>query len=183
MVGGKMRRIYIYMFACLSIGIVLFFKADIRQYFSEDISSPSPQDLAWEPVLSRKFKQKINVGLHYFASMTAREFLSMKLGRLDGIKSGIGILVLAGSSKLPTNEYLRILARRDWGIEEIRLHGTDAVNPYAFINLIKSNPSIKGVYIWGVKWKEEILEQIRKSLPKRAILELMGSNITPGRLD
>lgn len=167
-----MKKIYIYILVCLSLGTLLFFKKEVRLLFSEDITEPTSEDQDWKPVLARSFKQKIEVALHFFSPMTARELLNMKLARLDNLKSGISTLILAGTVRLPTNDYMRILARRSWGVEDIRIHGTESLNPYALINLVKANfKTLKTLTIFGNKWEEEVLAIVKKELPPQATLE------------
>ncbi len=172
--GIGMKKIYIYILVCLSLGTLLFFKKEVRLLFSEDITQPTSEDEGWKPVLVRSFKQKMEMSLHFFSPMTARELMNMKLSRLDNLKSGISTLILAGTLRLPTNDYMRILSKRFWGVEEIRIHGTESINPYALINLIKSNfKTVKAVSIFGSKWEESVLSVIKKELPPEATLEII----------
>jgi hypothetical protein len=54
------------------------------------------------------------------------------------------------------------------------LHSTDAINIYAFLNLIQSaNSSLKRVLIWNSRWSAEILDRIRAVMPESGVLSLI----------
>lgn len=161
----NMKKIYIYMIVCMVVGVLMVFKQTIRILFTEDLNTPTAIDLAWVVTEAKTHEKKMLLELQYFSPKIAEDTIVSKLTefKLKGV--GIHTVLLSGSIKIGTNTYIRELAKTDWGIEEIRLHSTDAINLYAFLNLIKSAHSLKRILIWNNGWDKETLDKIRKALP------------------
>jgi hypothetical protein len=154
-----MKKIYIYMIACLLIGVLMLFRQSIRQLFSEDLTAPTSVDKAWQQPPPKVFERRILLELHYFNPRLPSNMMAEKIAELKQKNFGIHT-ILSGSPKIRTNAYMRALAQEDWGIEEIRLHSTTAINIYAFLNLIRSSRSLKRVLIWNNTWDKEALKKI-----------------------
>lgn len=170
----NMKRIYIYMAICLGIGVLMAFKSSIRQWFSEDLTTPTAQDLTWTMPQVETYPQKVLLELQYFTPMRGHEMVQTKINELRASGFGIHTILLSGSAKIDTNTYLRVLAQRDWGIVEIRLHSTSAINTHAFMNLMKANyPTLERVLIWNNGWDDSTLNQLRALLPNPGGLALM----------
>ena len=161
----NMKKIYIYMTVCIVIGILMVFKHSIKILFIEDLSVPTSVDLAWVVPESKTYEKKTLLELQYFSPKLAGDTIVSKLTELKAKGLGIHTVLLSGSAKIGTNAYIRELAKTDWGIEEIRVHSTAAINLYAFLNLIKSAHSLKRVLIWNNGWDKESLDKIRKVIP------------------
>jgi hypothetical protein len=160
-----MKKIYIYMSVCILIGVFMAFRQSVRYVFMEDLKAPSAVDLAWTPPAMHAFyEQKTLLELHRVTPPSAEEFITEKIAELKANNTGIHTVVLTGSLKVDTNAYIRALATVDLGIEEIRVHNTAAINIYAFVNLIKSSPSIKRILIRQNKWDEGALSKMRAEL-------------------
>jgi hypothetical protein len=157
-----MKKIYVYMVVCVLIGVFMIFRQSIRYVFMEDLNTPTALEVAWVPPGKIAYEKKILLELHHFNPQSSKEFIAEKIIELKRNNTGIQTLVLNGSPKIDTNTYMRALATFDWGIEEIRVHNTAAINIYAFINLIKSCASLKRVVIRDNKWNEGGLAKIRK---------------------
>jgi hypothetical protein len=168
-----MKRIYVYIFVCIIIGMLMLFKGSIRQLFSENLNEPSVEDTAWKKPKKNAYTIKTVLELHYFNTRRAVDLINEKISDLHKKKVGIKTLLISGSPKLPTNTYLRELAKQDWGIEEIRLHNTEAINIYALLNLIKANPEIQRILIWNNTWDRTKLRRIERLLPTPIGLELI----------
>ena len=150
------------MSVCMLIGVFMIFRQSVRYVFMEDLNAPMAIDLAWVPPGKVAYEKKILFELHRFNPTSANDFIAEKIAELKVSNAGIHTVVLNGSPKIDTNTYIRALAKVDWGIEEIRVHNTVAINIYAFINLIKSCASLKRVVIRDNKWGEGALAKIRK---------------------
>ncbi|MCP5322548.1 MAG: hypothetical protein H6492_00860 [Candidatus Paracaedibacteraceae bacterium] len=150
----------------------MLFKSLIRQFFSEDLTVPSNVDKIWRVPSKQAYKQKILLNLHQVSPRSPVDMITEKLKDLKNNQMGISSLVLSGSSKLPTNLYIREIAKNDWGVEEIRLHGTESVNIYAFINLISSAFFLRRVIIFNNGWSNQSLDKIRAVMSKESSLEL-----------
>ncbi len=160
---------------CVSvlIGILMMHKHQLRQIFNEDLKSPSEADIKWSPpLLEKPFKHKTLIALHQYNPPAPETFIFEKTSLLNKENKGIHTLILSGTPKVPTNAYLRILAQENWGIEEIRVHGTTCINIYALLNLIKANPDLKRILIWDNKWKLLELEKIKSILKESNTLTL-----------
>lgn len=168
-----MKRVYLYIFACMIIGTLMLFKGSLRKAFSENLNIPTQADQLWTPPKKKQYQTKVILELHYFTPRRAYDLIKQKIDTLHQNNNGIYTLLLSGSPKLPTNIYLRELAKEDWGIEEIRLHNTESINIHAFLNLIKANSEIKRVLIWKNTWKQEKIIAIQKLLPSPTGLKLM----------
>lgn len=169
-----MKKIYIYMVVCMLIGVFMIFRQSLRYVFMEDLNSPSDIELAWvAPVGDVWYKQKILLELQHFNSDLAKDTIKKKIAELNVNTTGIHTLVLSGSPKIDTNTYIRMLTNKDWGVEEIRLHTTSAINIYALVNLIKSSSMLKRVLIWNNKWGEGALGKIRSVLSDKTKLILI----------
>lgn len=168
----SMRRVYIYTVLALMIGILMSLKQQIRQLFGEDLSSPNALDIEWKSPPKKEYTAKVLLPLHYYNPRQADDFLAPKLAELKQKNYGIHTLLLSGSPKVPTNAYIRNLSQENWGIEEIRLHGTTGVNFFALLNLLKANPSLKRVLIWENKWEKLDLKKIQQLLPAQNSLIL-----------
>lgn len=167
-----MKKIYIYMVVCILLGVLMLFKSAIRQAFTEDLTVPSKIDKIWKMPAKQEYKQKVLLSLHQVNPRAPLDMVAEKLRDLKNNQQGIGTLVLSGSSKLPTNLYLREISKNDWGVEEVRLHGTESVNIHAFINLIRSAYVLKQIIIFNNSWSNEDLVKIREVMPKESRLEL-----------
>lgn len=152
------------MIVCVLIGIFMVFRQSFRYVFMEDLNAPSTLDLSWIAPVKSVYEKKSILELHHFNPLLAKDFINQKIAELKARNTGIQTLVLNGSPKIGTNTYIRALALSDWGIEEIRLHDTAAINVYAFINLIKSCASLKRVLIRNNKWDEGALAKIKGTL-------------------
>lgn len=168
-----MKRLYLYIFFCLVIGTLMLFKGNIRQWFSENLNEPTAVDKAWRPPHPKSYDRKVILELHYFNTRRALELINDKTNELNKQNLGVKTLLISGSRKLPTNTYLRELAKQDWGIEEVRLHSTDTINIYAFLNLLKSNSELKRVLIWNNGWDRGKLRLIEKLLPEPSGLKII----------
>lgn len=168
----NMKKIYIYMTVCMLIGILMVFKHSIRTLFIEDLNTPTAIDLAWVVPDAKVYETKTLLELHFFSPKSAGDTIVSKLTELKAKGLGIHTVLLSGSIKLGTNTYIRELAKKDWGIEEIKVHSTAAINLYAFLNLIKSANSLKRVLIWNNGWDKESLAKIQKVMrdPKGLLL-------------
>ncbi len=129
----NMKKIYIYMIVCMLIGIVMIFKHSIRYLFIEDLNAPTTIDLAWSVTEAKTYEKKTLLELQYFSPKIAKDTIVSKLTELKVKGLGIHTVLLSGSIKIGTNTYIRELAKIDWGIEEIRVHSTAAINLYAFL--------------------------------------------------
>jgi hypothetical protein len=161
----SMKKIYIYMTICIVISILMFFKQSIRFLFTEDLKAPTSVDLAWVDPETEAYETKTLLELQYFSPKLAEDTIVSKLTELKVKGLGIHTVFLSGSIKIGSNTYIRELAKTDWGIEEIRVHSTDAINLYAFLNLIKSAHSLKRVLIWNNGWDNDSLDKIRQAMP------------------
>jgi hypothetical protein len=161
----NMKKIYIYMMICMVIGLLMVFKHSIRYLFIEDLNIPTAVDLAWAIPEPKAYESKTLLELQYFTPKLAEDTIVSKLTELKVKGVGIHTVLLSGSIKIGTNTYIRELSKVDWGIEEIRLHSTAAINLYAFLNLIKSAHSLKRVLIWGNSWDKNSLAKIQKAMP------------------
>lgn len=150
------------MIVCIVIGILMVFKHSIRYLFIEDLMVPTSVDLAWVSPDAKTYETKTLLELQYFSPKLADDTITAKLTELRAKGSGIHTVLLSGSMKIGANTYIRELAKTDWGIEEIRVHSTAAINLYAFLNLIKSAHSLRRVLIWNNGWDKDSLEKIRK---------------------
>lgn len=167
-----MKKIYIYMVVCVLLGVLMVFKSSIRQAFTEDLTVPAKIDKIWRRPVKQQYKQKILLNLHQMNPRAPLDMITEKLKGLKNNQLGISSLVLSGSFKLPTNLYIREIAKNDWGIEEVRLHGTESVNIHAFINLIRSAYVLKQIIIFNNSWSNEDLIRIREVMSKKSHLEL-----------
>lgn len=161
------------MIVCVLIGIFMVFRQSVRYVFMEDLNAPSTLDLVWIAPVKSVYEKKIILELQHFNPRLAKDFINQKIAELKARNTGIQTLVLNGSPKIDTNTYIRALALSDWGIEEIRLHDTAAINVYAFINLIKSCASLKRVLIRNNKWDEGALARIKGTLKNSAQLMII----------
>lgn len=162
------------MVVCILVGVLMVFRHSLRYLFEEDLSSPTSIDLAWRPLKEKKYDKKVILELHYFNPRSSKDVIREKLGGIRSKNMGIHTLLLSGSPKIGTNTYIREIAKESWGIQEIRLHSTEAINIYAFLNLIQSaSPSLERVLIWNNRWNSENLNKIRNLLPKANALHLM----------
>jgi hypothetical protein len=162
------------MVVCLLLGVVMLFRHTIRQFFGENLETPTAIDLAWRVPFHKTYEKKVLLELHYFNPRVPSEMIVEKLNELRSKKLGVHTVLLSGSTKIGTNTYIREIAKEDWGIQEIRLHSTDAINIYAFLNLIQSaNSSLKRVLIWNSRWSAEILDRIRAVMPESGVLSLI----------
>lgn len=166
-----MKKIYIYMICCVLIGFLMVFRQSIRYLFIEDLNTPTTVDLSWKPNLGDiPYEHKILLELHHFNPRLASNYIAEKITELKTNKMGIHTLVLNGTPKIDTNTYIRELSKIDWGIEEIRVHSTAAINTYAFINLIKSSSALKRILIRNNHWDTETLAKIKSALKKETKL-------------
>lgn len=149
----------------------MLFRQSIRYIFMENLDIPTAIDLSWKPELSATFyEHKVLLELHHFNPQLASNYIAEKIAELKINKTGIYTLILNGAPKIDTNTYIRELAKIDWGIEEIRVHNTAAINIYAFINLIKSSAVLKRVLIRNNQWDKETLAKIQSVLKKETKL-------------
>lgn len=160
-----MKKIYIYIGACVFVGILMMFRSSIRLLLMENLKTPTPVDIAWSLPKVNFHQQKILLELHHSNPANPREMIIKKLSELREKGYGIQTLVLSGFPKIKTNTYIREISQEDWGIEEIRLHGTAGINVYAFINLVKSAFCLKQIKIWNNSWDLGALEKIRSVHP------------------
>jgi len=162
------------MVVCMLLGVLMVFRHSIRYLFGEDLDSPNPVDRAWRLPTEKQYHKKIVLELHYFNPKVPKDMILEKLKELREKDLGIHTVLLSGSSKIGTNAYIREIAKESWAIQEIRLHGTEAINIYAFINLIRStSTSLKRILIWNNRWDVATLSKIRGNLPKLGELILM----------
>ncbi|QOL19751.1 hypothetical protein [Candidatus Bodocaedibacter vickermanii] len=168
-----MKKIYIYMIVCMVIGVLMAFKHSIKTLFIENLNTPTSVDLAWVVPDAKIYEARTLLELQYFSPKLAGDTIVSKLTELKAKGLGIHTVLLSGSIKIGTNTYIRELAKTDWGIEEIRVHSTAAINLYAFLNLIKSAHSLKRVLIWNNGWDNESLDKIRKVMldPKGLVIK------------
>lgn len=169
----NMKKIYIYMIVCMVIGVLMAFKHSIKTLFIENLNTPTSVDLAWVVPDAKIYEARTLLELQYFSPKLAGDTIVSKLTELKAKGLGIHTVLLSGSIKIGTNTYIRELAKTDWGIEEIRVHSTAALNLYAFLNLIKSAHSLKRVLIWNNGWDNESLDKIRKVMldPKGLVIK------------
>lgn len=169
----NMKKIYIYMIVCMVIGVLMAFKHSIKTLFIENLNTPTSVDLAWVVPDAKIYEARTLLELQYFSPKLAGDTIVSKLTELKAKGLGIHTVLLSGSIKIGTNTYIRELAKTDWGIEEIRVHSTAAINLYAFLNLIKSAHSLKRVLIWNNGWDNESLDKIRKVMldPKGLVIK------------
>lgn len=162
------------MLVCILLGSLMVFRHSIRYLFWEDLESPTSIDRAWRLPAEKQYNKKILLELHYFNPKLPTDMIREKLEELRGKELGIHTLLLSGSPKIGTNAYIREIAKENWGIQEIRLHSTEAINIYAFLNLIRSaSTSLERVLIWSNQWNAATLGKIRSTLPKLGMLILM----------
>lgn len=161
------------MIVCMVIGVLMAFKHSIKTLFIENLNTPTSVDLAWVVPDAKIYEARTLLELQYFSPKLAGDTIVSKLTELKAKGLGIHTVLLSGSIKIGTNTYIRELAKTDWGIEEIRVHSTAAINLYAFLNLIKSAHSLKRVLIWNNGWDNESLDKIRKVMldPKGLVIK------------
>ncbi len=163
------------MIICIVIGLLMVFKHSFKYLFMEDLNAPTSFDLGWVAPEAKVYEKKTLLELQYFTPKLAQDTISEKLQELKSKDLGVHTVLLSGSIKIGTNTYIRELAKTDWGIEEIRIHSTSAINLYAFLNLIKSAHSLKRILIWNNGWDKNALDKIRKVMPDSKGLVIKGN--------
>lgn len=164
------------MIICIVIGVLMVFKHSFKYLFIEDLNTPTAVDVAWVKPEAKTYQKKTVLELQYFTPKLAADTIPEKLSELRSKGFGIHTVLLSGSIKIGTNTYIREIAKTDWGIEEIRVHSTAAINLYAFLNLIKSTHSLKRVLIWNNSWDKDALDKIRRVMSDPSGLVIKGSS-------